>query len=247
MKDKRESTSSDKSSQSSNPSRSLYKEPDMGVNHVVGLKATNNFNEGDKVVHIEHNRVLQEGFLSGSPVELLKMIERNYPRNTDAWTTNFIQPTPKAALMLNIAADLIVSYQVSVDSYQSVMEQAYQIILNNDPHFEAAMQQQISDQMQGCENIINERKDELIHLFKENTPPGLKDESMTKDARALAELSIGKHLTNRLVQGYVATHLPQIMHDLHIAKKPIFPIGKNHDMAILGAAGSGKSHLLRTR
>ena len=68
---------------SENPShatsrQSLYKEFDMHVDHVLGLKETSNFDEKDRAVHLEHNRVLQNGFHSGNSVELLDIIQRNY-------------------------------------------------------------------------------------------------------------------------------------------------------------------------
>ena len=228
--------------------RSLYKEVDMRVNHVVSLKATNDFNEGDRNVHLEHNRVLQEWFHSGNPTELLDMIRRNYPKGSQAWTTDFIQPTPKAALGLNIAADLIVSYQVKVDDYQSVMDQVYNEILEKDAGFETTCQEQIQQKMQESEGAIQKKENELYALFVKNKPDAGEEElaRIHQDARKLAEYAIGKQVTSEVVGKYVADKMPGMMDDLKIPTKPVYDKSTNHDVAILGAAGSGKSHLLRT-
>lgn len=246
MKDKSTSSSS-----GSNPSqRSLYKEQDMRVGHVLGLAAANQMDPASTKIHLDHNRVCQPGFHRGNAADLIAMIQRNYASTDMAWTTDFIQSTPSAALALNIAADLVIEYQVEVDDYQMIMEQAYSSMLDDDPNFEVKCQAEINEALQSpnTQALIEQESEKLYNTFAEKNPSSNSEQKvqMHNDARRLAEFAIGKMVTNEIVGEYVSEKLPAIMGQLHIAKKTVHEESNNKDVIILGAAGSGKSHLLRT-
>src|SRR5579872_5622871 len=73
------------------------KPPEYDQRHVATLKSLTKWNENDIQLQLKHNRILQEGFLTRKPLDIIKdalICKKD-------WLTDIVCPSIKSALTLH--------------------------------------------------------------------------------------------------------------------------------------------------
>ncbi|OGV28003.1 MAG: hypothetical protein A3F18_04940 [Legionellales bacterium RIFCSPHIGHO2_12_FULL_37_14] len=237
------------SSSSAHQRNSLFREKDMNMREVLPLKASNELDDTEAEICKENDRILQKGFLA-TEGELLDLVRETFKgaatvdkatgqkKPYKAWVTDYAAPTPEAALMMNIAAELIVKYKVSTDDVQEKASEIYRKLCMEAPSFTTKVSQEVASSLEKETQYIEEKaKQELIRL---NLSP-----TVLPNLIKLERLKRAKAITNDLVAKYVEDKFAENK-NFDLETKAFYPNGQNKDISLLGAAGSGKSYTLRT-
>lgn len=103
---------------------------------VLGLKAATEWTKAEKKSHMQHNRILQPGFMDRSPEAFVA--DAKIARVE--WLTDYCCPSIKASLMLNISAEMVVRYQVTEKELNKKAQEVFSNLLKQNPNIEKEIQ-----------------------------------------------------------------------------------------------------------
>lgn len=221
-------------------SSSKVKYPEYQQRHVIGLKGVKDWTATEIQNHKTYNRVFQKEFTDINPD---KIIELSLLSKED-WITDWLCPNVEAAAKLNIAADLIVQYQVSADDLNDTAQALLQHIQIVEPKIFDDVSSDVDKALRLEAKVIQKKAQDK---FQQKYP--VASESAAENADRLAafvQVETQRRrmaIQNEKLAAALDKIMPTIAGQLSLQPKPIFPRGKNNDFAFLGAPGSGKSTL----
>lgn len=216
---------------------------------VLTLKPLNQWTQEEEMVHLEHNRILQSGFTTRAPEELIA----NAKLVGEDWLTDVACPRVEGALAIHLAKEMVVTYKVGEEDLDTKNQRAYKLLLEDNPDIQNQLEQQINSKL----SIISPSAEELEASAlsrlarnnenrKRNHLPELPITNESLDvAKSIDSDLIRKKVTYEIVDEYVQSQREHISAELALGVKDIVTPGQNSDYAFLGAAGSGKSTISR--
>jgi len=206
---------------------------------VLSLQEVSAWTSRTEQVNLEHNRILQPGFLNRDPASFLDDVKLTGSK----WLTDVCCPGIHAAMLLHIAKEMIVNYKVKEDDLNVVAHDVYHNILKENHLVLPTLDDDIKNK---CNNIMTQQnwREDLqkmaMSLLSSNDIHKPNDEQIQAAKRLVID-SIRRKVTNEVIADYVKQFLKQHSDDLNIQAKPMNDTSKPEDYCFLGAAGSGKS------
>ena len=209
---------------------------------IVTLKSLQDYSQKDREICIRENRILQPGFLASDPVTFFN----DMTIVGEGWLTDCCCQSVGAEVMLNIASKLVVEYKVDAKDMNQKAQEVYNLLIKDNPAL-----------VQNIENRVHTAMDEWLatHAVDIETKAieRLKKNKIinpTSDqVEAAKRIEIGlkrREFTESIAKEYVIeTKLEQACSGIGLTKKTVQDKKENSDISILGAAGSGKSTVLR--
>ncbi|MGE3320415.1 MAG: AAA family ATPase [Candidatus Berkiella sp.] len=219
--------------------------PEYSQRHITTLKAVSLWTAEEIVNHKAHNRLLQRDYSSLDPDRTIEMAVLT----KEDWLTDWVCPNIDPALKLNIAADLVVGYQIPADDLNTVTQNIYRVIKEKMNSELQVLQSKINDVVSRsgdeikAKAIINMKKKypevnvDNINLADENNPNA-------KILSAFIQVETQrkrKEVQHEYLRAFLQPMYADLAKQLNLVKKPTYATGQNNDFSFLGAAGSGKS------
>jgi hypothetical protein len=207
-------------------------------------KKLREFSSIDKEIYLRENRILQPGFLADDPVNFFKdmlLIE-------EEWLTDCCCPSAKAEIILNIAAKLVTEYKIDAQNLDQKAHEVYISLIKNNPSLLQDIDYRITTSLKEWLSTLNADFLEIqaIKRLKKNNIAN----PTSQQIEAAKRIEIGlkrRELTQKIVSEVVTeTMLAQNCAQNGLIEKELHNRSENHDISILGAAGSGKSTVLRS-
>lgn len=189
---------------------------------IATLKQLSDWNQTDIENNFRHNRIFQDGFLRRPAAEVF----HDAIATKAEWLTDFICPSQEASWRMHIASHLSCFYQVTPEDLDCVTEKVFQVFLTK-----------IS-----VEKIEEQIKEKVDSLSKE-TVQTYASESFFR----IQNDKLWKKATDFVIHSHLENLMAEAAQELHINPKPTRPQGENRDHVFLGAAGSGKSSIVRQK
>jgi len=222
---------------------SYLNEPSYRQRDVLSLKRLSSWPQNEIRIQLNENRALQPGFMVRDPEVV---IQDSIICKVD-WLTDVLCPSVKAALTLNIAKELIVKYKINEDDIGQVTQQVYQTLVNNDPKCLTDLGLEVKKLMKNKK--IKKKIEKLALENLKRTYPDLKHKNKREHLmQAFIRIQTDieqRSITHSLVCAYIVTNLPKYKAELRLSEKKTLSKGRNNDYTFLGAAGSGKSTVIR--
>lgn len=214
--------------------------------HIVSLKGVGKWSGAEIAEHFKHNRILQKGFLTRDPKEVVD----DAILCKEDWLTDIVCPSVKAALTLHIAKNLVVRYKVSEEDFNQKTQEVLNDFLVNKFDVISKIESEIEGRLIKKEKDIAEA---ALKRFQEKYPGENKDMQDTEREKILEAFKrVQKDIEKRKITHTVIAEFESIDHYMAInqekfklAEKTFKPKKKNIDRVYLGAAGSGKSTIMR--
>lgn len=219
--------------------------PEFSQRHITTLKAVSQWTAQEIANHKSHNRLLQPDYSSIHPDRIIELAVAT----KEDWLTDWLCPNTNPALKLNIAADLVVGYQVTPDDLNELTQNIYTWVQLNKSKELVVLASKINDVVYEAGSEI---KSKAIANMKRKHPNVdvdkivLSNES-DENAKILAaflhveEERKRKEIQHKMLGEFLQTIQPEIAEHFRLIKKPTYAAGQNNDFSFLGAAGSGKS------
>jgi len=216
---------------------------------VLTLKPLNQWTQEEERVHLKHNRILQPGFATKTPEELIK----NAKLTGEDWLTDICCPNVEGALALHLAKEMVVTYKIGEEDLDVQNQKAYKLLLEGNPDIKSQLELKITSKLsditpseEELEALAYSRLEQNNKNRKKNKLEELPITEERLNAAKSVELDlIRKKATYEIVDEYVQEQKPLISTALGLEPKDIIAPGQNKDFSFLGAAGSGKSTISR--
>ncbi len=216
---------------------------------VLTLKPLNQWTQEEELVHLEHNRILQPGFATRTPEELIK----NAKLTGEDWLTDICCPSIQGALAIHLAKEMVVTYKVGEDDLNIQNQKAYKLLLDDNPNIKSKLEAKINEkltentppatELEGLARARLQQNNE--NRIRNNLPELPITEERINAAKAIELDLIRKKFTSEIVDEYIQEQRPRISSALDLKLKDVIKPGQNRDFSFLGAAGSGKSTISR--
>jgi adenylate kinase family enzyme len=192
---------------------------------------------------LEHNRLLQQGFATRSPLEIIADVQ--CAQHLWPWLIDFVCPKLEHAVRINIAARVITSYTVVPHDLAEVTEQIYQTL---DMAFFEQARKQIDALMAPLRaKTENEWLDFYQSQKDKDGRPKFSDlEKGNKLLAAMIRIRLDQaehQISNNLLTVELKAHCARLK--FIISPKPLMIDPTTY--MVLGAPGSGKSNLLANK
>lgn len=229
----------------SKPEKLVHPAP---YNHrdVMGLLPVSKWTTREETLHLKHNRILQNGFSTRKPQELVDIAKLA----GEEWLTDICCPSIRSAIILHLAKELVVNYQIAEDELGKICNDIYAKIIAGDPLILKKLESEVNDRF-NKEKASSENIESRARKRLEKNKIVLADLTPEHQKRALAAAIaiendlIQKGIVHEIIKGFVHQEIAKQAKSLGIAPKPVKVVGENSDFAFLGAAGSGKSTIAR--
>ena len=235
-----------------------------------------------KSVFLKHSRLLQPEFLSDSIREVLfddpnAVIPENRNETAleimrlasmaDLELGDIVVPSYDAVMMIHIAAELVVKYQVAADDLQQHADAIFELI-NGDGRLSDTIKDDVEDAKAAITDKQVLKRAKILYLKEYLKKPGLSEDDKTwrsrevntmeledfreapkcNDYLKIARLQLQKEATNKVTNETVPflmdkkpSLIQRYLDKKGIDPKPTRNTADGRHVSILGAAGSGKS------
>lgn len=213
---------------------------------VLGLRKFTEWTWQEEATHLEHNRILQPGFMHRDIKEVLADAKLAGVE----WLTDVCCPSLQAALILHIGKEMVVNYKVSEEALDMVTHQIYQAMIANNPTFFLDLEIVISEKIDSLhandDTSASITREKLADdMLKNNAAINAQSAECKKAAYRLVVDKERKKIIDQEIAKLVREYLEKNEDSFKIEKKTTHAIGKTHDYSFLGAAGSGKSTIAK--
>lgn len=207
---------------------------------IIGLQGLSKWSKREEQINLDHNRILQSGFMHRKAHEVL-----SDARLAGAeWITQIYCPTIEAAILLHIAKEMVVNYQVKEEELNiyahSVYDNYLKLSFNAIKNFNEIIEKQLNNKMD-INGSLNEGA--LLTLAmkligdKVSKP---RPDQIEAAKRLVVDIERRKILFE-LVSSSIKSFLTGHESPMNLVAKSSHEIGATEDYCFLGAAGSGKS------
>lgn len=211
---------------------------------IATLKKLSDWNQTDIENNFRHNRIFQDGFLSRPAAEVFQ----DAIATKAEWLTDFICPSQEASWRMHIASHLSCFYQVTSEDLDCVTEKVFQVFLTKISV--EKIEEQIKEKMASLSKETDQN-DIVLHAMHQIYPNLEKSDSkyqkILESFMRINQDKLMKKSSDLVIHFHLNDLMDQITQDLHINPKPTRPQGENRDHIFLGAAGSGKSSIVRQK
>ena len=195
--------------------------------------------------HLATNRILQPAFLRRSAIDVVD----DAKLTKQEWLTNFVCPTTKAAISIEVAAQLVVRYKVDPDDLAEKTQEVCDRM-----NIEAIAQsidgtiQEAADRMvviEVGEDLKTAKTRLALSEMKKTGPQEVDLDPVVNRLEAFERVLEDKRMKMALsqhIERIVPALIEQASQDLHIDRKQLGP--ETPSRVLLGAPASGKSKLL---
>lgn len=226
-----------------NHSKLNYAPAQYNQRDVLSLKGVSQWTAEEEATHLQHNRILQPGFLSRPAADVVS--DARLVR--EDWITDFCCPTVKANFMLNIAKELVLTYKVGEEELESTNHQILNKLEEIEPNIFNNIKAIADTEMNKLNQVVIRAN--AIQILEAKNKKLEEDKkpliTINEDAiRAMSRILVDKErrsVTDKLVDAKLKEHQAAIEKSLGLERKTVVEFGQNEDFAFLGAAGSGKS------
>jgi len=219
--------------------------PEYSQRHITTLKAVSRWTAEEIVNHKTHNRLLQSDYSSLHPDSIITLAVTC----KEDWLTDWVCPNLNPALKLNIAADLVVGYQVLAEDLNEITQNIYSWIKVHKSKELVVLESMINDVVSLSSDEIKSKA--LINMKNKNPSVDVdkidladKNDPNVKTLAAFIQVETQrkkKEVQHDLIRKLLQPMYPELSQLFKLAKKPTYQNGQNNDFSFLGAAGSGKS------
>lgn len=234
--------------------------------HIVSLKGISQWSDSEREAHFKHNRILQEGFLTRDAKEVVN----DAILCKEDWLTDIVCPSVQASLALHIATNLVVTYTVDeadlnaktreimnnltqdatripeleaeIDKELNTEEKKSQIEQAALKRFTASAEKRFAEKYPK-EDIKNPKNKEILEALKDINNP--ENTGTLAAFRRIQKDIEQKKITDEIVAAYVDKAMRENKDTFGLTEKQTKEKGQNTDNVYLGAAGSGKSTIMR--
>ena len=185
---------------------------------VLGIKELHEWNHHIEQIHLEHNRILQEGFMYRDPREVLadaKMVGAN-------WITDFTCPSANAGILLHIAKELVVNYKVEEKELNIIAHRVRSHLLGKNNLIVHEIEKEIQAEMTLVENkyklepmLLDHDAVKLLNENKISQP----DFKQIEAAKRLYHDVERKNITNKVISKKIKELLTNHSEELELKKK----------------------------
>lgn len=190
---------------------------------------------------LAHNRLLQPGFATRAPLEILADLQR--AKHIWPWLIEYVCPRLEHAVRINLAARLSSSYQVAPKHFAEMTDRVYQTL---DGDFFQQTELKIASLMAP---LRAQTENDWLSFFHGQMERDGRCTFATLDRgtellNALIRIGLDQaeyRISNQVLRGYLKAHCARLEGTL-LKAKPAEPDPMNY--MVLGAAGSGKSSVL---
>ena len=219
-------------------------QPAYNHRDVMPLKPLVSLTSQDEKTELQHNRILQPGFLDRSVNDFFE----DAKKTKILWLTDYACPAPETSLFLNIAKEIVVNYRISEDFLNQKSQEAFLLISELRPSLVESLTHSVDEELVLLLGEKDIRQEAVA--FLENRPLAKKEdgtysEDLIESASRLILDQYKKKIINKVFGKFVKDLLPEIENKLGLVKKPEHIIGYNSDYCLLGAAASGKTTIAR--
>jgi ABC-type dipeptide/oligopeptide/nickel transport system ATPase subunit len=205
---------------------------------IVALKNLQEWSKKEEELHFKHNRLLQNGFMRYNAQEVV----RDAKITKQTWLTDIACPSVATALRLHTAAQLVCNYLIEPEKLDKITDNIFQSLKSQIQVWDNKIQYKASKKAGGDTQKALLAMKAIYPNLTEQDPTYL--ETLNAFIRLETMLRI-KAATDKVVEAQLQELMPAIAQQLNIKLKPVWNIGKNEDLVLLGAMGSGKSTIAR--
>lgn len=127
----------------------LNNQNNSAYNHrdVITLTPLSKWDTKTEKVNLQHNRILRPGFMVRNAEEVIN----DAKAIGEEWLTDVCCPTFEAAMMMHVATELVVKYQVSEDDYEKECHNAINEINKNNKEEIKTAQNKLKEELKSLE------------------------------------------------------------------------------------------------
>ncbi|CEK11547.1 hypothetical protein [Legionella hackeliae] len=214
------------------------------MRHVLTLKDFNSWSDHERKLQLEHNRILQPGFMIDDV-----QVQLMHAKIAKAeWLTDVLVPRITTAFLLNIAARLITDYRIDVEEVNKFSQQLYNDIWGGQyacefTDIEVEISQALnrlseSGHYRRCVENAKIRMTKIYPYLEEGSHDY---QHCYTSCLEIEKNKVRKALTNLAISKFLDKYLDTHAKFYKLEKKPVYSIAENRDFVFLGAAASGKS------
>lgn len=215
-----------------------YKLEAYNQRDVVSLTPLSKWTIKEEDIQKKHNRIVQPGFMYRDS----SLVVADAKRSGVEWLTDVVCPSAQAAIMLHIAKEMVVNYQVGETELNIKGHEVYASLVNDLFTFKG-IEEEANRKTRAFSDDATTIETAAREMLKKNLridDKAINSVQLAAAKRLILDIERRKIIDN-IVSKLVKNHLEAHSLQLGLVKKTRHPIGTTHDFCFLGAAGSGKS------
>lgn len=210
---------------------------------VLTLKKLSDWTEEEIAAHLKENRILQPEFTKDNVRQIIK----DAAVCQQDWLTDVICPSIEAALTLNIAKELVIYYKASENELNTITKEIFDYIKKIYSKELEQLENSLVQEIETQQKIIRQRANNkcLAYCLKNNcdseTTTSLLESFIRIETNIFRKKFINEQIT-KIIKNSLNSSQYQ---GPRLVKKQVKKSGQNTDYSFLGAAGSGKSFIMK--